>query len=105
VALYQRDYENPVGSKSHSLPDATVALRTLQAIHILAELRPVWFHSRSNIHPEEHYARLACVFLSNNALFFEPKVAEHLSPILRRIASRTFNFGQPISGVDDFTAL
>lgn len=108
VALYQRDYENPSTSKSNSVPDVTVALRTLQAVHILAELRPTWFHSRSNIQPEEHYARLACVFLSNNALFFELEVADHLSPILRRVASaasQTFNFGQLISGVDDFTVL
>lgn len=96
VAMYQRNLDKPL---EESLCGAETALRVLQGVHILL---PAVFQ---RIQPAEHYARLACIFLAGNDLFLDVRIAEYLSPILRRLSSESLDLANPINGVEDFVSL
>lgn len=107
VALYQEGLEKlppQTGQSSDSDSQVAVALCTLQAVYVLLSIRSAWFFR--NMQPTEHFARLACIFLAGNGnLFFESDVASYLSPVMRGVASRPFDFSLPVRGVEDFLVL
>lgn len=101
VKLYQQDLEKSEGAMECE-PDAVLSL--LQAAYLLLSFRPSWFF---RIRPAEHYARLACIFLTGNNLFMDDRIVGYLQPIVRSLSSgdQHLDFSKPIKGVDDFLTL
>ena len=101
VKLYQQDLEKSEGA-GQCEPETVLPL--LQAAYLLLSFRPSWFF---HIRPSEHYARLACIFLSGNNLFMDERIVEYLQPIVRSLSSgdQHLDFSKPVKGVDDFLTL
>ena len=101
VKLYQQDLEK---SEDTTICEPDAVLSLLQAAYLLISLRPRWFF---RILPAEHWARLACIFLTGNSLFMDDAIVEYLQPIVRSLSSgdQHLDFSKPVNGVDDFLTL